>query len=81
MWEIVAERLTYFFADGTLKAEGPYINSLMDGEWRFYRQTGQLWVVGNFSRGQKHGRWTRWDKGGKVEYDETFAAGKIVRRK
>lgn len=81
MWQIADDRLTYFFADGTLKAEGPYLNGLMEGEWRFYRQTGQLWVVGNFRQGQKDGRWTRWNKDDQVEYDETFAGGKLMRRK
>ena len=81
VWDLRDNRLTYFFTDGTVKAEGPYRDDQMDGEWRFYRQTGQLWVIGNFKQGQKHGSWTRWDKADQVEYQETFADGKLVRRK
>ena len=40
--------MTYFFKDGKIKAEGIYENSQMQGEWKFYRKTGQLWQVGNF---------------------------------
>lgn len=74
------DRLTYFFKDGKVKAEGPFLNGLMEGEWKFYRESGQLWQIGNFKNGQKHGSWIRYDKKDGLEYDETFANGKIVKK-
>ena len=51
----------------------------MEGEWIFYRETGQLWQVGNFINGQKHGPWIRYDKQDVLEYQEDFDHG--VQRK
>lgn len=69
--------LNYFFKDGTVKAKGTSIEGLMQGEWKFFRESGQLWQVGNFKDNQKHGKWIRYDKEGNLEYEETFFSGKI----
>jgi antitoxin component YwqK of YwqJK toxin-antitoxin module len=47
----------------------------MEGEWTFYRETGQLWQVGNFKGGQKHGPWVRYGKNDALEYQEIFEHG------
>jgi antitoxin component YwqK of YwqJK toxin-antitoxin module len=78
-FEQVGDMLTYFFKDGKIKAHGISINGIMQGEWRFYRETGQLWQIGNFSDGQKYGNWVRYDKTSKLEYHENFRNGKIVK--
>ena len=51
-----------------------------EGEWLFYRESGQLWQVGNFEYNLKHGRFIRYDKKDKVEYDKTFVKGKLVNK-
>ncbi len=76
-YEQVGDQLTYFFKDGKIKAQGVSVNNLMQGEWKFYRETGQLWQIGNFRDHQKHGKWVRYDKRGHKEYEETFINGKI----
>ncbi len=76
-FEQKGDTLTYFFKDGTVKAYGVSINGVMQGEWKFYRETGQLWQIGNFRDNQKNGKWLRYDKQGKLEYDETFEEGKL----
>jgi antitoxin component YwqK of YwqJK toxin-antitoxin module len=80
-FEQTGDKLTYFFKNGKIKAEGLSIKEIMEGEWKFYRETGQLWQVGNFNGGQKHGSWLRYDKKGKLEYEESFINGKIVKSK
>jgi len=80
-FEQVGKELTYFFKNGKTKAEGVSINGIMEGEWKFYRETGQLWQVGNFKEGQKHGPWIRYDKKGKIEYQETFINGNLKKSK
>ena len=80
-FEQVGEELTYFFKNGKMKAQGISINGIMEGEWKFYRETGQLWQVGNFKEGQKHGFWIRYDKKGKLEYQETFTNGNLMKSK
>jgi len=47
----------------------------------FYRETGQLWQVGNFKDGQKHGPWVRYDKKEKLAYQETFTNGFLLKSK
>ena len=71
-------KLTFYLKDGKVKAEGPYENGMMQGEWRFYRATGQLWEIGHFKDDKKDGSWIRYDRDNQVEYDETFIDGKIV---
>jgi hypothetical protein len=40
--QLVGNQLIYFFENGKIKAEGLYKNELMESEWKFYRETGQL---------------------------------------
>jgi antitoxin component YwqK of YwqJK toxin-antitoxin module len=80
-FEQTGDKLTYFFKNGKIKAEGISINGIMEGEWKFYRETGQLWQVGNFKGGQKHGSWLRYNKKGKLAYKESFINGKLVKSK
>ena len=75
------DNLTYFYKSGKIKARGISIDGIMQEEWRFYRETGQLWQIGNFKDNQKHGSWIRYDKEDQIEYDENFENGKIIKRK
>lgn len=81
VFEFEGNKLTYFFKNGKLKAEGIFEKDKMEGEWKFYRETGQLWGIGNFKNGMKNGQWMRYDKNDNLEYDENFVDGKIVKRK
>lgn len=80
IFELSDYKLTYYYKNGKIKAEGPFVNSMMEGEWTFFRETGQLWSTGNFKNNTKHGRWIRYDRNNQVEYDETFENNKIVRK-
>lgn len=53
----------------------------MEGEWKFYRESGQSWQVGNFKNGEKNGNWVRYDKEGNLEYEEDFENDKIKKWK
>lgn len=55
-------RLIYYFKNGRIKAEGISVNNLMEGEWKFYPESGQLMQVGHFKNGKKNGKWIRFDK-------------------
>ena len=79
VYEFNGNTLTYFFKNGKVKSQGIYENELMQGEWKFYHDTGKLWQVGHFVDGKKHGSWTRYDDSGQVEYDETFENGNQVK--
>lgn len=70
------DMLTYYFKTGLKKAEGHSVEGVMQGEWRFWRETGELWQIGHFRDGEKHGEWVRFARDGSVETREMFAEGK-----
>ena len=72
--------LTYFFKDGKVKARGISKKGMMQGEWTFYRETGQLWQVGNLKDNLKHGSWIRYNRKDELEYEELFENGKIIKK-
>jgi antitoxin component YwqK of YwqJK toxin-antitoxin module len=39
-FEQTGDKLTCFFKNGKIKAEGFSINEIMEAEWKFYRETG-----------------------------------------
>lgn len=80
-FELNGDLLTYFYKDGKIRAVGNYSNGSMNGEWKFYRATGQFWQSGNFKDGKKHGLFTRYDRNDKVEYQENFIDDKQIKRK
>ncbi|MDI1322000.1 MAG: hypothetical protein PSV36_04585 [Algoriphagus sp.] len=77
VYELIGEKLTYFFKNGKVKAKGNFVSGQMEGEWNFYRETGQLWQIGNFKKGKKNGIWLRYDKNDNLEYQENFENDKI----
>jgi len=79
VFDLTGDRLTYYYKNGKLKADGKYINGKMEGEWLFYRETGQLWEVGNFLDSMKHGSWTRYGRDDKVEKVQIFEKGKEIK--
>ncbi len=81
VYEIAGEKLTHYYKNGKIKAQGLFINNLMEGEWIFYRESGQLWQIANFKNNNKHGIWIRYDKYDKIEYQEKFENNKIIRKK
>jgi len=78
VYELTENTLTYFYKNGNPKTTVPFINELMESEWLFYRESGQLWQVGNFENNLKHGRFVRYEKKDEVEYDKTSLNGKLV---
>ncbi len=80
MFEQKGSTLTWFFKTGQVKARGRSVEGVMQGRWVFYRETGQLWQVGHFKDNLKHGAFVRYDRSDRVEYQETFALGKIVKK-
>jgi len=81
VYAMTGDKLTYFYKNGNIKAQGPFINNLMEGEWIFYRETGQLWQTANFRNNKKHGSWIRYDKNDKIEYQEEFENNRIIKKK
>jgi hypothetical protein len=74
----VGNTLTYFLETGNVKAVGPHINGVLEGEWTYYRENGQTWCTAHFRNNEKHGPWIRYDEKDQVEYEAAFANGKPI---
>ena len=46
----------------------------------FNRESGQLWQVGHFLHGEKHGSWIRYVRNGAREYEAEFEHGKQLKK-
>lgn len=79
--ELIGEYLTYYFKNGKVKAKGTFVNGRMEGEWIFYRETAQLWQIGNFKNSKKNGSFIRYDRNDQIEYQETFENDKIIKKR
>ena len=52
--------------DGTVWAKGQTINDVPTGYWEWFRKTGTKMRSGSFDNGVQMGKWTTYDKDGKI---------------
>lgn len=52
--------------DGTIWANGSMVNGVPEGYWEWFRKDGSKLRSGYFARGQQTGKWTTYDRQGKV---------------
>lgn len=57
---------SYFYKSGKLKASGAFVNGQMEGEWKFYRENGDLCQIGYFKNSVRTGLWIKFDREGNV---------------
>lgn len=70
---------THYFENGTIKATGPF-DGKMQGDWEFYRKSGELWQIGHLENDIKNGEWIRYDLDGQIEKAAHFENGKEIKR-
>ncbi len=80
VYEFDGDRLIYYFKNGKVKAEGPYKNNLMEGDWKFYRENGKLWQICRFYKGENRGILSRFNINGEPEEIESTARVSHKRR-
>lgn len=80
-YALEGEILTCYYKNGKIKASGPFVGDKMEGEWRFYRETGQLRQIGNYVNNRKHGPFVRYNRNDQVEFQEIFENNKVVERR
>jgi len=52
--------------DGTLWAKGATVNDVPEGHWEWFRKEGSLMRSGHFKGGKQAGKWTTYDRKGRV---------------
>lgn len=67
--DIVPNRLyegkcKFYFSDGSLMAEGTYVNGCKNGDFKLYHLNGKLSATQSYVNGMASGVWRSWDKNG-----------------
>lgn len=52
--------------DGTIWAKGTMVNGVPEGYWEWFRKEGTRMRSGYFKDGKQTGKWTTYDRKGKV---------------
>ncbi|MCB1304640.1 MAG: toxin-antitoxin system YwqK family antitoxin [Leptospiraceae bacterium] len=61
-----------WYANGQLKAQGPYSGDARQGHWIFYHSNGKKQAEGNFEKGRMVGTWTMYHSNGKKESEGEY---------
>ena len=64
-----------FYPDGTVRAEGQYIDSRRTGLWKFYNREGKLEQTGYFSNDNPNGLWKWYYENGAILREEEYFQG------
>ena len=72
---MVVKKIPYikYHNDGSIWAKGSMIDSLPEGYWEWFRKEGTKMRSGYFTKGKQTGKWTTYDKKGKVVKITNFA--------
>ncbi len=62
--------LTYYFENGEVKAQGKYVDGVMQGKWIFSKKEGYF-----DDAGKQHGQWTVLNKDGSVQKKNNLTTG------
>lgn len=65
-----------FYPDGTLRAEGEYINGLKDGPWTFYFSNGKPEQKGVYKEDLPTAQWRWYYRNGSLHREEYYRKGK-----
>ena len=60
---------TFFYDNGTIQQEGTYKDGKLHGEWIMYNADGKKTAIGNYTHGEKTGKWFFWKNDRLVEVD------------
>ena len=62
-----------FYKSGNICMEGPLdADSLRDGRWKAWYETGELWSVGDYKHGLRHGENKVYYPNGQVEFNKNY---------
>lgn len=62
----------------TLRQSCAYRDGKPEGSFSAWHPEGKLWVQGQFSGGQKAGKWKQWDAGGNEVAEGEYSSGRLV---
>jgi antitoxin component YwqK of YwqJK toxin-antitoxin module len=66
----------YFFRNGSISAQGKYVNNLESGKWNYFYEDGKTEQTGVFKQGKTDGLWQWYYPDGTLKREEEFYEGK-----
>ncbi len=69
-----AKEHIHYHKDGSIWAKGQMIDGVATGYWEWFRKNGVKMRSGYFENGEQVGKWTTYDKTGKVYKVTTIKA-------
>jgi antitoxin component YwqK of YwqJK toxin-antitoxin module len=64
-------KATYYYDNGTIQQEGFFKDGKLEGKWIAYDPQGNKLSVGEYSNGQKTGKWFFWNEARLSQVDYT----------
>ncbi len=64
-----------YYDNGSIKAEGDYLNDLKNGNWRYYYKSGNLEETGSYVNNKPDGKWYWYYSDGSLLREESFYNG------
>ena len=61
-----AKAYVHYHRDGSIWARGKMAGKKMHGYWKWFRKDGTIMRSGSFEHGVQTGKWTTYDRKGKV---------------
>ncbi|MCX6247495.1 MAG: hypothetical protein NTW10_07165 [Bacteroidetes bacterium] len=71
-------RETTWYPKKKIQMTGEYKNSLRDGRWVYYRENGNIWSEGYFTKGKSEGKRLIYHENGKIYIEGTYKDGRPV---
>ena len=68
-----------FYADGTLRFEGKFVDDLPNGEHTWHWPDGNIKQQGQYVMGRKNGDWKRYDESGLLIININYRGGREVK--
>ncbi|MBI39078.1 MAG: hypothetical protein CMF59_05730 [Leptospiraceae bacterium] len=73
VWFLTANGVrSVWYADGQLKARGPYKDGQRQGNWTYYHSNGKKQAEGIYEDGRMHGNWTMYHSNGNKEAEGPY---------
>ena len=70
--------MRWWHENGQLSSEGPALNGIKTGEWKFWHASGALAAQGEYESGDREGEWSFWNADGSLKERGEFHDGARV---
>jgi len=70
--------VTHYHANGNVRETGYFLNSIPDGKWETFAETGEKTAEINYRNGKRHGEFRTWDTFTDSYLELQYAEGALV---